>query len=124
LAYGTGTNNGRGGGTLHGCPEPYCGFASMTNGSGSIWFSAPTNSVQGTVTDTSNLNGQLGQKYLSDVVVVRHLDGAHWCGTTSVTFPVTHSSNPALSEFSFTVYIISKPCPPVGAQLSTTTQWQ
>src|SRR5579872_3867779 len=72
FALAAGTNNLPGGVPTNSCPDPYFSSARMTNTStGSIWFTAPPGTSQGTVTDTSNANNALGPNYSSDVLVIQ-----------------------------------------------------
>ena len=99
-----------------GCPGAYTGYAKMTNSTGSFWFTPPTNTVSGTLTDVSGFP----DPYLSVTYVVCKKNLISWCGTNSVTFPATNSM-----QYSLTVYVKSTPPPPTNGQpMTLQIQWQ
>jgi hypothetical protein len=96
-----------GGSTNTPCPGAYSGYAKMTNGS-ALWFTPPTNASSGTFTDASSF----GTSYVSVACVVRRNDLMAWCGTNTVTFPATNST-----QYALTAYVKNTPPPPTNGQL-------
>ena len=102
------------GGATNSCPGAYCGSARIKTSSGSIWFTAPTSTMSGTITDAS----QLGTGCTAWVEAVRRTDGFRWCGTGTVTFPAS-----AGQQFEFTTYVSCPTCPPNGTILTLGYHW-
>jgi hypothetical protein len=78
------------------CLGNYYGFAKMTNVTGSIWITPPTNTVTGTFTNLSIIDTNATYT----LYVMQRNDGVCWCATNSVTFPAT---NPA--QYSLSMYV-------------------
>jgi hypothetical protein len=98
-----------------GCPGASTGYAKMTNSTGSLWITPPTNTTSGTFTDASGF----GAPYVSVVNVTRKSDLATWCETNSVTFPATNSTS-----YSLAAYVKNTPPPPTNGQaLSLQITW-
>jgi hypothetical protein len=99
-----------------GCPGAYTGYAKLTNSTGGIWITPPTNTSSGTFTDASGFSAP----YVSVASVQRKSDGASWCGTNSVTFPATNSTS-----YQLMVVVKSTPPPPTNGQpMSLQITWQ
>jgi hypothetical protein len=79
----------------------------MTNSAGSVWLTPPTNATSGTFTNASGF----APPYVSVACVLRKSDLMSWCGTNSVTFPVTNTA-----QYSLTVYVKNTPPPPTNGQ--------
>jgi hypothetical protein len=104
------------GGSGSGCPGAYTGYAKMTNSTGTLWLTPPTNTGSGTFTDASGF----AAPYVSVASVVRKSDSAAWCGTNSVTFPATNTD-----QYSLTVYVKNTPPPPTNGQpMNLQITWQ
>jgi hypothetical protein len=105
-----------GGSTNSPCPGVFHAYAKMTNSAGAFWLTPSNNASSGTFTDASGF----APPYSSVVFVTRKRDLATWCGTNSVTFPATNST-----QYSLTVYIKSTPPPPTNSQpLMLQIHWQ
>jgi hypothetical protein len=83
------------------CGGTYYASARMTNSSGGFWITPPTNATSGVFQDATGLPAP----YSSVVLVSRKTNPAQWCGTNSVTFPVTNST------YSLYVFVTSTPPP-------------
>jgi hypothetical protein len=104
------------GGSGSGCPGAYTGYAKITNSTGSIWITPPTNAVSGTLTDASGFPSP----YVSVGYVTRKSDSVTWCGTNSVTFPATNSTS-----YQLIVYVKNTPPPPTNGQpMNLQITWQ
>jgi hypothetical protein len=108
------TPNGGGGGITNSSIGIYYGLAKLTNGSGSFWFTPPTNVTSGTLSDISGF----GPPY-SSVANAACINMKSWCGTNSVTFPATNTM-----KYSLTVYVKSTPPPTNGQPVSVQIVWQ
>jgi len=98
------------------CCGSYKGFANVTNSdTGTVWFTPPAGTTNCVATDASGL----ASPYVSVVKALRK-DFASWCGTNSVSFPVSSSK-----QYKFIIYIKNTPPPPTnGAPLTLDIQWQ
>jgi hypothetical protein len=92
------------------CPGVYTGYSKMTNSTGGIWITPPTNTTSGTFTNASGFP----PPYVSIALAVRKSDSMTWCGTNSVTFPATNSTS-----YQLTVYVKNTPPPPTNGQPTT-----
>ncbi len=81
------------------CVGTYYAYAKITNSTGSIWITPPTNTTSGTFTDIST---NVSTNYTSTAFVMRKKDLVTWCGTNSVTFPATNSTS-----YQMTAYVTS-----------------
>ena len=96
------------------CSGTYYAFAKMTNGSGGVWLTPPTNVTSGTFTDLSGFPAPY-----SSAVIVERRDLKSWCGTNSLTFPATNTTT-----YSVTVYVTSPAPPPTNGQpLNVSVTW-
>jgi hypothetical protein len=103
------------GGSGTGCPGVFTGYAKMTNGA-SFWFTPPTNTTSGTLTDASGFPAP----YVSVACVKRKSDLMTWCDTNSVTFPATNNTT-----YSLTFYVKSPLPPPTNTQpMNLQITWQ
>ena len=101
--------------TAGGCIGKYYAYAKMTNGTGLIWITPPTNISSGTFTDASGF----AAPYTSVATVMRN-DTTVWCGTNSVTFPATNTST-----YQLMVVVKSTLPPPTNGQpLTLQIHWQ
>ena len=99
-----------------GCPGAYTGYAKMTNSTGGLWITPPTNTTSGTLTDASGF----ASPYVSVAYVQRKSDLVSWCGTNSMTFPATNSTS-----YELFVYVKNTPPPPTNGQpMSLQITWQ
>jgi hypothetical protein len=104
------------GGSGSGCPGAYTGYAKITNSTGGLWITPPTNAVSGTLTDASGFPAP----YVSVGYVIRKSDLVTWCGTNSVTFPATNSTS-----YELFVYVKNTPPPPTNGQpMTLQITWQ
>jgi hypothetical protein len=103
------------GGSGSSCPGTYFGWVKLTNGTAtSLYWTPPTNATSGTLTDVSGY----GSPYVSVACVTSTAMGS-WCGTNSVTFPVTNSA-----KYTLTIYVKSSPPPTNGQPISASITWQ
>ena len=100
-----------------GCPGTWTAYAKMTNSAdGTLWITPPTNAISGTFTDASGF----ASPYVSVASVRRQSDGAKWCDTNSVTFPVTNTA-----KYTLTIYVKSPLPPPTNGQpMNLQVTWQ
>jgi hypothetical protein len=104
------------GGSGSECPGVWTGLAKMTNSTGTFWITPPTNTTSGTLTDASGF----ASPYVSVAYVKRKSDLVTWCGTNSVTFPATNTT-----QYSLTVYVKSPLPPPTNSQpMTLQVTWQ
>lgn len=104
------------GGSGSGCPGAYTGYAKMTNSMGTFWFTPPANATSGTLTNASGF----APPFVSVACVVRKSDFTAWCGTNSVIFPATNST-----QYALTVYVKSALPPPTNGQtMNLQITWQ
>lgn len=103
------------GGSGSGCPGAWTGYARMTNDTGSLWITPPTNTTSGTFTDASGF----ASPYVSVAHVMQN-DLVSWCDTNSVIFPVTSGKT-----YQLTVYVKSPLPPPTNGQpMNLQVAWQ
>jgi hypothetical protein len=98
------------------CVGSYSGSAKITNSAtGTIWFTPPSGTTNGTATDLSGLSAP----YSSVVLAMRKRDMMAWCGSNTVTFPASSTD-----QYKFTIYIKNMPPPPTNGQILTLdVQW-
>lgn len=99
------------------CIGTYYGYARLTNSTtGAYWLVPPTNSTSATFTNLTDL----GDGANCDMVVMSKRTFTAWCGTNSVTFPVS-----SVDQYELTMYIKNTPPPPTNNQpLSMQVNWQ
>ena len=106
-------------GTVDGCPGSYTGLVKFTNSAGTVpltLVTPPLNTTSGTLTDASSF----GSNYVSRVYAVRASDFNSWCGTNSVSFPVSTGD-----QFYLTIYVKNSPPPPTNGQpIVAQINWQ
>lgn len=98
------------------CCGSYTASAKITNSvTGTIWFTPPTGTTNGTITDSSGLSSP----YVSVVLAMRKRDSVSWCGTNTVSFPA-ESTN----QYKFFIYVKNTLPPPTNGQVLTLdVQW-
>lgn len=100
------------------CAGTYYAYAMMTNDTGSIWITPPTNTVvsSGTLTDVSGFPAP----YSSSAVVLPMGSASYLCGSNSVTFPATNTL-----KYKLEVVVTSATPPPTNGQpMKLQIQWQ
>ena len=108
----------QGGGSGSGCPGAWTAYGKMTNSTdGTLWVTPPTNVVSGTLTDASGF----AAPYVSVAYAKsKKYFGLSWCGTNSVTFPVTNSD-----QYELFIYVKSPVPPPTNGQpMNLQITWQ
>jgi len=100
------------------CPGAYTGWVTFKNTSGSSWWTPATGATNCTITDLSR--GNYNPPYIPVVQAVDNITLASWCGTNTVSFPVTGSH-----KYQFTTFIKNPMPPPTqGDALTLDILWQ
>ena len=99
------------------CVGPYNGKVVPKNSSNSTWWLPPSGSTRCVIQDTSRNN--YSPAYIPVVEAVDNINLQNWCGTNTVTFPVTNGH-----KYQFTTYLKSKVPPPnSGDTLTLDINW-